>query len=306
MWCSVRRAAATMNAPVTRRQIQSLTLDSDAGRYSVRAQTLSSLRADTLQSSDFIDVAGGHKLQVRFPGDHPPLRLTYQHSDAVSTPFPPNARGYLYYHAPHPSAPLSGSIRLRIDSDNALGTDLLLPDGLPWQIVLPTLVHSKNGAGALRQLISESLVDSETIASCRAVFSGWSAIRPKCLFFAIDQPFAIPMTVENVFLTVVGKEKLERLRLRSLFGRDPARYPYTGSLLARFELSSDVTRVFIRILKIVDPIVCVKPEFSGRRVVAPLVGDLVSHRTPAGVIEPWSLNLLKDPKASALRLLIGR
>ncbi|KAF7311971.1 hypothetical protein MIND_00208800 [Mycena indigotica] len=275
-------------------------------RFSIFKHSLSSLKVDSLKSSDFVDLSNGSKLSLHFSRDLPPLSLMY---DTAFTPFPSNARGFLYYHVPPPSSPLAGAIRLRIDSDGAAGNDLLLPNGLPWQVGLPTLVKHEHGRGALALLLSEGLVDAETVENCRAVFSGRSLIMPKRLLFALDQPFATSMTDENLYLVVVGKKHLERLRIRALFGWGH-NFPFRGSLLARFELSPDGLVVFIRTLKIIEPIVSANTTTAARvgggKVVAPVEGHLISRRMSDGVLHPWSLSLSENIKASALRLLIDR
>ncbi|KAJ6611104.1 hypothetical protein B0H10DRAFT_375807 [Mycena sp. CBHHK59/15] len=55
---------------------------------------------EKLKSSDFVDLSGGHKLQVHFGATDKPLWLSYEFA-TTAVPFPPNAHGFLYCHAPH-------------------------------------------------------------------------------------------------------------------------------------------------------------------------------------------------------------
>ncbi|KAJ7215050.1 hypothetical protein GGX14DRAFT_610131 [Mycena pura] len=268
---------------------------------------LSSLRPENLKSSDFIDLAGGRKLVVYFGGDDPPLRLAYDSSRLV-TRFPPHARGYLYYHPPPPHAPMGGSIRLRVNSDDASGSDLLRPNGLPWQLGLPQLVKYGHCAGALRQLRADGLVDAVTVARCRALFAHQQYVTRRHLLFSLAQPFPLAMRQAELRLTIVGRDRLGTFIKQRLFGDPAPRYPFTGlaagTLLARFELSpDDDMRVFMRIVKIVEPVVCSEPGYTGR-VLAPREGELLFFRVNR-VPKPWSLNLLSSlSSAKALRLLV--
>ncbi|KAJ6522254.1 hypothetical protein B0H19DRAFT_1203003 [Mycena capillaripes] len=86
-------------------------------------------------------------------------------------PFPPLASGYLYYRPPPAHIPLAGSLRLRVNSDDSRGSDLLLPNGLPWQILLPQITLNKQYAGVLQQLLKEKLVTATTMEQCRKIFA---------------------------------------------------------------------------------------------------------------------------------------
>jgi hypothetical protein len=62
---------------------------------------------------------------------------------------------------------LEGGVRFRVASDKAPssfdhGHDLLLPSGLPWQIILPQVACYKNLAATRDQLLKEHLVTSRT------------------------------------------------------------------------------------------------------------------------------------------------
>ncbi|KAJ7669080.1 hypothetical protein B0H17DRAFT_1247076, partial [Mycena rosella] len=190
---------------------------------------LCSLRPENLKSSDFVDLAGMVKASVRFDPAQPQLRLSYDWSVAGGhIPFPQHACGYLYYHPPPLHAPLAGSIRLRVNSDDARGSDLLLPTGLPWCIGLPQLVAFAHGAGALQQLLADDLISHAAITHCTRVFAGRRSRLPHVLLFALDQPFALAMEQAELRLVVVGRERVALFTKQRLFGDPAPRYPFKG------------------------------------------------------------------------------
>ncbi|KAJ7099465.1 hypothetical protein B0H15DRAFT_771262 [Mycena belliarum] len=220
------------------------------------------------------------------------------------TPFPPHARGYLYYHPPPLNSLLAGSIRLRVGSNNAPGSDLLLPNGLPWQVTLPELVKYAHCATALSKLLQEGLVSPETVDHCRQLFSQRRLLFPEILLLRFDQPFALAMDQAELRLIVVGRDRFARFTKQKLFGDPAPRYPFKGRLVARFELSPDSTRCFIRILRVVTPVECVEPSYVGK-IIEPKAGDYLTYRT-RGALVPWSLDLTPGTSlsADALRLLL--
>ncbi|KAJ6533808.1 hypothetical protein DFH09DRAFT_1325656 [Mycena vulgaris] len=260
---------------------------------------LSSLRPETIKSSDFLDLAGCLKSDVYlYHKQETPLTLCHD-SSVAALPFPPHARGYLYYFQPPPGrSPLGGGLRLRVNSDDSLGSDLLLPNGLPWQIGLPQIVKHQHCAGALYKLLEEGLLTPPIVEQCHQLFS--SAHLPRDLIFDLDQPFPLSLTQTVLHLTVVGLTKLAVFR-KQLWGRQ---YPFKGDILVRFELSPDKTRVFFRVVRIVVPVVCSQPDYEGN-LIAPREGEFLSHMF-RGVQTPRSSILTHSKRGNALRLLVDR
>ncbi|KAJ6462442.1 hypothetical protein C8R45DRAFT_1026787, partial [Mycena sanguinolenta] len=106
---------------------------------------LSTLNSSRFNTSDYLDLSNRAAITIRFPNspyglhDTPQGHLCYQ-SDR-RTLFPAQASGFLYYHRDPDAAPLERSIRFRVTGTDrapsfALGHDLLLPSGIPWQIIL--------------------------------------------------------------------------------------------------------------------------------------------------------------------------
>ncbi|KAJ7871009.1 hypothetical protein B0H13DRAFT_2061334 [Mycena leptocephala] len=269
----------------------------------INKHVLSSLRPENLISSDFLDLSGSRQVPVYFNPTQRPLMLHYDRS-TVPIPFPRLACGYLYYHSPAAHLPLAGSLRLRINSDDAVGSDLLLKNGLPWQILLPQIVINKQYAGVLQQLLLEKLVTNATVEQCQSLFGHRSILTPNHLIFHLQQSFSLPMTQAELRLTIVGREKLGTFIKQNLFGDPPPRYPFKGVILVRFELSPQQTRIFMRVVKIVVP-VCCEPGYIGR-VLEPIEGQLLSYRV-RGKPTPWSVSLTESTLvADALRLLLDQ
>jgi hypothetical protein len=87
-----------------------------------------------------------------------------------------------------------------------------------------------------------------------------------------------------------------------------------GSILVRFELSADRKRMHMRVLKIVEPVVCQSADAGYRehgRVVEPKEGELLAYRSQRWTgPQPWTLFMrpayVRTPAADALHLLIKR
>ncbi|KAF7967788.1 hypothetical protein HWV62_33023 [Athelia sp. TMB] len=150
---------------------------------------LSSLAPDGIQATDFIDLslasALPHQFDIRVQREgklsHPvPLRYSYSRpAGHTHKPFPPETRGYLYYHTPassgyRPIHPASGQLRFRLAPTNDLscfanGTDLLRPDGLPWSIPLLCMLDPAHATAYLplrELLLAEGLVTPTLSRQC--------------------------------------------------------------------------------------------------------------------------------------------
>ncbi|KAJ7734450.1 hypothetical protein B0H16DRAFT_1767334 [Mycena metata] len=242
-----------------------------------RNSVITSLRPENLKSSDFVDLSGISSSYLAFGLSGCDTLFRYKFSGKV--PFPARTWGYLYYRPSSAWTPLAGSVRLRIKSDDAHGSDLLLPNGLPWQIILPQIVLRRQYKGLYRKLLEEGLISESDVGTCRNVFGRRRLIYPETVLFGLDQPFSISMQQMELRLTIVGRSspgtRLALFIKQRLFGDPAPRYPFKGRILARFELSPDKALVFMRFVKIVEPIVCCEPGYAGR-IVARKEGELLS------------------------------
>jgi hypothetical protein len=169
--------------------------------------------------------------------------------DRNFTPFPARSTGFLYYRQEALAAPLEGSIRFRVTSNNAPlsfqhGRDLRLPSGSPWQITLPRIACAKGYSRISEQLLDENLVTQKQLSQCRDIF-GDQLPSPELTLFRLTQEFPINFT--QLRLTIVGENALHVLRLESPFR---ARFetkmcaPWTGTD-STFSLSNVVNHMFI-------------------------------------------------------------
>lgn len=151
------------------------------------------MNPEHLKPLDFMDISGLSRITLHSPAEAETTRLAY-HLNGV--PFPPNTRGFFYYSAPSiPGSPyISGGVRFRLTSSSspsafALGTDLLTPKGLPWEITLPGLVNASSYATLCSQLLNDNLITKEQVQRCQSAFSKWKRWRNLPVVQALDQPF---------------------------------------------------------------------------------------------------------------------
>ncbi|KAJ7792880.1 hypothetical protein B0H14DRAFT_3498681 [Mycena olivaceomarginata] len=176
------------------------------------------------------------------------------------------------------------------------GHDLLLPSGLPWQVILPQVACRTTCAGIRDQLLEENLVTAEQLSECLALFGDRDKIylTPPC--FALNQEFAVNFSASSK-PTVVGQA-----------------LAFNGTALgvARFEPSTDPQYgrrrvVHLRITKIITPVsrstmIQGHPEV----LLKPEEGKLLT-RCYRGVElpEPWAYDIDEKESlmATALRVL---
>ncbi|KAJ7155279.1 hypothetical protein C8R46DRAFT_438378 [Mycena filopes] len=265
---------------------------------------ISTLNPRLLKSSDYHNFSGRHSVAVAPVGSSGPgtrFRYTFKKG---TVPFPENAAGFLYCHRDPHAAPLECALRFRLATSRtrtafAKGRDLLLPTGLPWQVILPQLTDT-NHIPLADQLVREGLVTLDQIERCRAL-SGGRQLRPALTLFRLGQAFPVDFA-KRPTLTFVGEDRLWPADLLSLFysSLDKTQMrPFTGSGTARFEPARvDGERVVhLRILTITHPVTCVVPDYSGR-LVEPKAGELLSV-TSGGRVTPWAYSVDRDTMPGA-------
>ncbi len=98
-------------------------------------RVISTLCPKRLQPSDYIDLSGMVKPSITLPSGK--MHLCGPNHDST-VPFPPNTRGFLYYHNPPKAPPFVGELRFRCANsleDFPNGKDLLSTDKFnPWSI----------------------------------------------------------------------------------------------------------------------------------------------------------------------------
>ncbi|KAF8148782.1 hypothetical protein K438DRAFT_1866824 [Mycena galopus ATCC 62051] len=284
--------------------------------------SISTLNACLLTTADHLDISGRIYVTVRFPKSRAGLKASFFYErrridgSYPRIPFPSESTGFLYYYRDPHAAPLEGSVRFRITSDNlpssfVHGQDLLLPSGAPWQIMLLQVAMRAEYSRIRDQLLEEDLVTPEQLAQCRQIFSHRPTFSETTLF-RLNQSFPVNFGGE-ITLTVVGEElhvmRSQCFRARTFRGNIYS--PWAGSALARFEPSTSSEHagrriVHLRITKIITPVSCTmdEKEYQGR-VLRPEEGQLLTVSFRGGPPKPWSYDIddQNNHSAAALRVL---
>ena len=157
------------------------------------SRIISTLCPKRLQTSDCVDISSRTSASVKLQCGTSYIRYGNTNTDR----FPPNTRGFFYYHTPPKAPPLVGEIRFRCAStldDFHNGEDLLSKDKFqtPWSIPLYALASYADYAKWREQLVLDNLVTQATldkwvIAKDVAVKRNVGRDRP--VLYYLTQPF---------------------------------------------------------------------------------------------------------------------
>ncbi len=138
-------------------------------------RVISTLCPKRLRPSDCIDLSG-----LLLPTIALPSGRTHFHglNHDKKVRFPPNTRGFLYYHTPPKAPPFVGELRLRCANsleDFPNGTDLLSTDKFtPWSMPLSAMATQTNYLSLRGQLMLDDLASQTTLDT-------WVTTRAKAL-----------------------------------------------------------------------------------------------------------------------------
>ncbi|KAJ7445979.1 hypothetical protein B0H11DRAFT_394721 [Mycena galericulata] len=261
-------------------------------------RTVSTLTPSLLTEADYLDLAGTRRIRISFPLSAAGADLEVHYLPGGSrpfTPFPPSARGFLYF-APQPNLPyLAASLRFRCTptpspSSFPDGHDLLLPTSLPWQTVLAQAVVSRSTV-LRNQLLREGHISPAQISAWRACLSTRARATSPRLLFRGGLAQSFPILFERALnLAVVGDDTVYDIHMNHIF-TDPdhgkRKYPWKGSAVARFEQAPRKPHVLnLRIVRLVDPVVpnttssaAGGGEEQRGRLVRPRAGRLLTVRS---------------------------
>ncbi len=303
-----------------------------------RTPKVSTLDLTRITSDNFLDLSGqvaaqarAYRSEERQGGEHWRFIAKIRAAGMDNLVFPPNARGFLYYHLVPNSPALSGQVRFRVTGVNdpalfSTSEDLLRADHLPWRIPVISLPFHKYYTTLLRRLVDDGLVSEHLsrVISSLPPEAQTANVGSTRIVHALNQPFLLYFgqfkqpfyfvgtdTVRRVFLGPVAIHPDINLRLPTLTGaRLPSFTSYVhcdhrtatncddvhpGSALCRFEKST-------------------RPEHAGRRVVVcrvvrilkpmkrtglcsiphsvfPREGELIYTTFPAARDSPWSCDI---------------
>lgn len=172
-------------------------------------------------------------LHIYFDGIYPDADLWYRYPKIR---FPSECLGFLYYHSPPGLGAVASSIRFRRISQRSVGAfargqDLLLPNGLPWQIMASQVAVYDMYEGFRKKLIEENLWSDEDHTEIFRIFLNRRKLFPERTLFSLEQEF--PLTLdESLILTMVGKDE-QRECAMPVFGTDGKmnRWPFSGKYL---------------------------------------------------------------------------
>ncbi|KAF8347391.1 hypothetical protein F5887DRAFT_29070 [Amanita rubescens] len=204
------------------------------------SRVISTLCPKRLKPSDFIDISGLFEPVITLPCRTTRLR-GLKHDNKV--PFPPNTRGFLYYHTPPKAPPFVGEIRFRCANslqDFSNGKDLLLSDKFnPWSIPLPVLANQTawlnfRGLLMLDDLASQTTLDTWVAKKALHKSHGIGPRRPVLYYFR--QPFLFRFDNRRLAFYTATKDQIGFCVASSPIGDyRSCVYPYGGSGLVQME-----------------------------------------------------------------------
>ncbi|KAF6755495.1 hypothetical protein DFP72DRAFT_1169724 [Ephemerocybe angulata] len=250
-------------------------------------RTVNNLDPTRLNMSDIIDLNGSTQLYPFFGASR--SRIVYSNAARSTTPFPPHARGFFYYHS-RPGLPTgTGEIRFRVvDSRSAShsaaylfanGRDLLDRTGhKPWRIHMLQIYSTRNYDPIRRILLSQGLIDLARDREAEQKFSvaGFERVGKSIILDTISDAFVIQLPIMTLCLAFIHDEcivpasqvayKLHwRDRHENVEGSDARWREYQGAAVVRYELKkAEMNKMFhgakqgevvlvLRILELLDP-----------------------------------------------------
>ncbi|EAU85212.2 hypothetical protein CC1G_06228 [Coprinopsis cinerea okayama7 len=267
--CLIKEGRRTFS---TRSNVESSgTSTAEQGHNTTR--TVSTLDPSKLTPNDYQDFSGLCQPNIRIAtatrGKCERLQLVYDKDQYRYYPFPPSARGFLYFHRPPGTPALTSQIRFRLvpEPDPALfdeGKDLVTSDGIPWGVLLPAVLVRTTFHRLAELVLREGHISPEEEAEIRSIVGDRTAIDTGTeLLWNITDPFYLHFRRKYCWMRVRHRGKIETIGFRT------KQTMSSGTALVRFEVvwrEAPVTvlkakgpppppspRVAIRILKFTAP-----------------------------------------------------
>ncbi|KAJ7609395.1 hypothetical protein FB45DRAFT_944371 [Roridomyces roridus] len=276
---------------------------------------ISTLKPELLSPSDHLNISDAYCVSLFFQYSRSTKseRMYYRREvgclPGTFAPFPEEARGF-FYCAP---------VRFRCTpssspSSFAAGHDLLLPNGLPWQLLVGQAAIAYPTLRAA--LLKEQFLTPKSLAEWHERLGKTEGqMTLTLMMFGLRQQFPVNFA-RGLFLHVVPPEtapqRVAAIQLNHIFVSQPGKkrfHPFVGQGLAQFEVSpNDPNILHLRIVKLLEPASRAVPEavVGG---IPPREGQLFHHRfkREGDAGRPWSFDLRGQNKnALALRMLVGR
>lgn len=206
-----------------------------------------------MTASDFMDLSGKHQASIATP--HAPIGksrkrgfICYDNCPPCLTssqflPFPPGTRGFLHYYSPEDVPPMAGEIRFRVTTGPDVssfddGSDLLVPDGVPWKVPLMSLTKGSRGAKRRydelqKLLLSDKLVTPELLTQCSHSLDAAPRLpKPRSIIIhSIHQFIPVSFRTPGLSVYLISKDTLHPVMLNLPFmdkSKGHFQRPYSG------------------------------------------------------------------------------
>ncbi|KAJ7215104.1 hypothetical protein B0H12DRAFT_1154992 [Mycena haematopus] len=253
---------------------------------------ISGFDATRLRASDLIDIPRSMLCYLDVHGHYPTkgyqlpfYALSFRSADSQHTRRDTRLTGFLHYHVPIPSRPLSGGLRFRCTPSLtafSAGMDLLSPSGLPWTIPLANLAR-RGSIPVTQSLLRDNLVSFPDLLACHRVFHDKPHPHPELpVVHAVGQPWLLDLTAPSA-LFVPGPNSLLRCSIYptvAVHGSALVCFEYTGNSRSPHELA-------IRLLELRSNIT-LHPRFAHLPPIEP--GALLARPNANAEPEPWTWN----------------
>ena len=232
-----------------------------------RKNYVRTLDASKLRPSDYMDLTGSVRPVLRFESLHDApgngnhwSQVRYSYHQGAIVPFPPDTRGFLYYHpAPADKPDVTSEIRFRVTTADdakafAAGSDLLLLNGAPWRIPLLRLVGEGRDSRTpslshlmAARLLEDGLVTKALLRKCRRLVKMTevpAGLSRKIVIHSLGQPFPIDFAHNRVLVTFLGAESTDITRTLAPWASvaKKGRPPYSGWSHLQFHLTAITER----------------------------------------------------------------
>lgn len=249
-----------------------------------------------------------------------PVQLPYATKSGENTrsPWPSDAKGFLYYARPPGAPPIASEVRFRLTPVNDPkafdhGEDLHLSDERPWRRPIYSIATNSVLGPLYDKLRQEGLVSPELDKALKAL-PKLSIMYSRCqIVHSLSDTFKLDLSSDWHTLFAISEKGIAPIQILRQF-RDlrldttPYKGAYalfekkeglkkkslSGVVLARFEKSpfpthSGTRTVVLRILKEIDAVQCLVPSYD-EYIERPKAGQLFSKQYH-GKHRPWSVDI---------------
>ncbi|THU88752.1 hypothetical protein K435DRAFT_969370 [Dendrothele bispora CBS 962.96] len=180
-----------------------------SGNKRNRNLSISTLDCSRLRSKDLMDFSNLKTPLLYF--NSVGYIIGYTYIGKRLRPFPPNTRGFLYFHQSSTLPSITKSIRLRLCEDPSKfneSQDLLAPDGNPWDLSLFQLMNQKNAKPFVEELVREGYITEEELELCRNIMKNAGILHfPRVHFLhALGQSTSVRIGQRTTSVAVMGKD----------------------------------------------------------------------------------------------------